>query len=100
MSQAKPQPNEAMNLPTLSCARAIRDGGIDAAAALDTALADALTDAPEASHSEIELAIGRAMAAVLDATVNVAVRTNPELEQSGESWVAIAKARAAARGAL
>ena len=88
-----------MNLPTLNCARAIRDGGIDAVAALDTALADALADAPEDSHPEIKLAIGRAMAAVLDATVNLAVRSYPELEPSEEAWVATAKARAAARGA-
>lgn len=88
-----------MNLPTLNCARAIRDGGIDAVAALDTALADALADAPEDSHPEIMLAIDRAMAAVLDATVNLAVRSYPELEPSEEAWVATAKARAAARGA-
>jgi hypothetical protein len=88
-----------MNLPTLNCARAIRDGGIDAVAALDTALADALADAPEDSHPEIKLAIGRAMAAVLDATVNLAVRSYSDLELSEEAWVAIAKARAAARGA-
>lgn len=88
-----------MNLPTLNSARAIRDGGIDAVAALDAALAEALADAPQDSHPQLKLAIGRAMAAVLDATVNLAVRAYPELEPSEETWVAIAKARAAARGA-
>jgi hypothetical protein len=99
MSQAKWQPIEAMNLPTLNSARVFRDGGIDAVAALDAALADALVDAPQESHAELKLAIDRAMGAVLDATVNLAVRVYPELKPSEDSWVAIAKARAAARGA-
>jgi len=88
-----------MNLSTLNCARAIRDGGIDAVAALNEALVHALVDAPQDSHREIKLAIGRAMAAVLDETVNPAVRAYPELDPSDETWIAIAKARAAARGA-
>lgn len=99
MSGANLQSNEAMNLPTLNCARASRDGEIDAVAALDAAVAEALVDAPQDSHAEIKLAIGRAVAAVLDATVNLAVRAYPELEPSEDTWVAIAKARAAGRGA-
>ena len=88
-----------MNLPTLNCARSIRDGGIDAVAALNAALAGALVDAPQDSHREIKHAIGRAMSAVLDETVNPAVRAYPELDPDDETWIAIAKARAAARAA-
>jgi hypothetical protein len=43
--------NQAMNLPTLNCARAIRDGGIDAVAALDTALDWGDEANPQASES-------------------------------------------------
>lgn len=86
-----------MDLPTLNCARALRDGGIDAVAALNAALADALVDAPPDSHREIKLAIGRAMSAIIDETVNQAVRAFPELDPDEETWIATAKARAAAR---
>lgn len=47
-----------MKLPSLSCAQALRDGGIDAMAALDHALVQALKNAPEAAHAEMKLAIG------------------------------------------
>jgi hypothetical protein len=75
-----------MTFPTLSCARAIRDGGIDAAAALSTSLADALANAPADSHDAIKHAIVHAMAAVLDKTVNVAVRLYSELEPDEQTW--------------
>jgi hypothetical protein len=86
-----------MNLPSLSCARALRDGGIDAVAALNEALRDALIDLPPESHSEVKLAIGRAMSAVLDETVNPAVQAYPELRPDEDTWIAIARTRAAAR---
>lgn len=89
-----------MTLPTLNCARAIRDGGIDAVAALNAALEDALVDAPTDSHRAIKHAIGRAMGAVLDETVHLAVRAYPELKPDQETWTAVAKARAATRAAL
>jgi len=88
-----------MTLPTLSCAQAIRDGGIHAVAALNAALAEALVHAPETSHREIKLAIGRAMNAVLDETVNQAVRLYPELDPDDKTWGATVKARAAALAA-
>jgi hypothetical protein len=88
-----------MNLPTLSCAQAVRDGGIHAVAALNAALAEALANAAESTHREIKLAIGRAMSAVLDETVNEAVRQYPELDPDDKTWGAIAKARAAALAA-
>jgi len=95
---AKPR-SGTMTLPTLSCAQAIRDGGIHAVAALNAALAEALVHAPETSHREIKLAIGRAMNAVLDETVNQAVRLYPELDPDDKTWGATVKARAAALAA-
>lgn len=88
-----------MNLITLSAAQALRDGGIDAMAALDSALAIAISSAPEAMHSEMKLAIGRAMSAIMDETFNPAVRTFPELQPSNEVWRATAKERVLARAA-
>lgn len=74
------------------------DGGIDAVAALNEALKDALIGLPPDSQSEIKLAIGRAMSAVLDETVNPAVQAYPELRPD-ETWIAIARTRATARAA-
>lgn len=88
-----------MNIPTLNCAQAIRDGGIHAVAALNAALAQALVDVPESGQREIKLAIGRAMSAVLDETVNQAVRIYPELDPDDKAWGEIARARAASLAA-
>jgi len=77
----------------------MRDGGIDAVAALEAALAEALVHASQDSHPEMKLAVGRAMAAILDETVNPAIRAYSQLEPSQETWMAIARARAVTRGA-
>lgn len=86
-----------MTFPNLDCARAIRDGGIDAAAALNAALADALAKAPADSHAAMKRAIGRAMGAILDETVNLAIRDYPELEPDEETWTTVVKQRVASR---
>jgi hypothetical protein len=85
---------------TLNCARALRDGGIDAVAALDAALLDALAEAPPNDHHEIRIVLGRAMVAVLDETVNPAVSAYPELDPDEKTWREVVRARAAARAAL
>lgn len=82
---------------TLDAARALRDGGIDAVAALNEALAEALSVLPIQSHSEVKHAMGRAMAAVLEETVELAVRAFPELEPDESTWASVAQARAAKR---
>lgn len=76
---------------TLDAAREIRDGGIDACAALNHALADALAHLPTEAHAEVKLSIGRAMAAVLDETVHQAMITFPELEPTEEAWITAVK---------
>ena len=82
---------------TIKSARALRDGGIDATAALNEALKDVLLDLPPEKHKEFKFAIGRAIAAVLDETVNPAVRAFPELEPDEATWIAVAKGSAAKR---
>jgi hypothetical protein len=85
--------------PTFNCARALRDGGIDAVAALNEALREALVGLPSESQRELKLAFGQAIGAVLDATVNPAVHAFPELKPDELTWIAIAKACANARAA-
>ena len=58
----------------------LRDGGIDAVAALNESLREAIAELPEDMRAETRLAIGQAMAAVLAATMEPMVRAFPELE--------------------
>ena len=78
-------------------AKALLDGGIDATAALNDALKRALLHSPEASHAELKKAVGHAMAGILEATVNVAVQTYPDLKPDAETWAAIVRESAARR---
>jgi hypothetical protein len=72
------------------CARALRDGGINAVSALNEALKTALAGLPPESGREIKHIVGRAMATVLDETVHPAVQAFPELEIDSATWIAIA----------
>lgn len=85
-------------LPPL-CAQALRDGGIDATAALDHALSIALAHAPQEFHPEMKLAVGKAMAAVMEQMLAPAIRAYPALEPSDDTWRAVALERARARSA-
>lgn len=76
---------------TFDAARELRDGGIDACAALNHALAYALAHLPTEAHAEVKLSIGRAMAAVLDETVHQAMNSFPELEPNEEAWLTAVK---------
>jgi len=69
-----------------SRAQALRDGGIDAMAASDSALSIVIGHAPEATHREMKLATGRARSAIMDDTINPAIGAFPELESSDEVW--------------
>ncbi len=79
----------------IESARALRDGGIHAVAALDAALADAIAGIPMSRQQDVKHAIGQAMAAVLDATVESAIRAYPELEPDEATWAVVARTRAA-----
>lgn len=91
-----PSEHDPMTL-TPGAARALRNGGIDAVAALDSAMHQALLLAPGIEHEEIKALLGRAMSAVLAETVERAVHDHPELRPDEASWIAIAKQEATRR---
>jgi hypothetical protein len=68
-------------------------------AALDNALLVAIGSAPEESHREMKLAVGRAMSAIMDETINPAIRAYPELDPTDEIWREVVKARVSSRAA-
>jgi len=86
-----------MTLPDLTCARHVRDGGIDAMAALNEALREALVGLAPEHHHDLKQAFGRVMAEVVETLINPAVRAFPELEPSEDLWRTVAIARASAR---
>ncbi|MBI3347269.1 MAG: hypothetical protein HY020_08675 [Burkholderiales bacterium] len=75
----------------------MRDAGIDAMAALDGAVADAIVNLAPEQAREVKLAFGRTMSAVMDAMINPAVKAFPELDPDESTWASVAKARARAR---
>ena len=86
-----------MTLPTLNCARLVRDGGIDAMAALNEALGEAIVGLAPEDQERLKRAFGRVMGKVLEEIINPAVQAFPELEPDEATWVAVAKARATVR---
>jgi len=83
-----------MKLPNLHFARAVRDGGIHASAALDHALAQALESLP-ADHGlsndqldDVKRLFGGVMAEIFDSMIGPTLRTFPELEPSQVTWSA------------
>ncbi len=86
-----------MTPPTLNCARAVRDGGIDAMAALNEALREALVGIPPKHEQELKLALGQVMAEVAEKLINPAISAFPELELDESGWVSIARTKAAER---
>ena len=86
-----------MNLPSLQCARVVRDSAIDAMGALNQGLRDALAGLDEQQQKELKLAFGRVMGAVTEALLNPAVAAYPELEPDEATWNKVVKDRAEAR---
>ena len=83
--------------PTREAAQAIRDGAIDASAALDAALANALEHLPTADHAPLKRAVGQVMGAIVLDLLNPAISAHPDLEVNDAEWGEIARSRAAAR---
>ncbi len=88
-----------MITPTLACARAVRDGAIDAMAALDYALPEALVGLSEKQARDLKLAFGNVMGELVEQLINPAVKAFPELETDALAWSAIVKDRATTRSA-
>ncbi|MFC0252117.1 hypothetical protein [Massilia consociata] len=83
--------------PNAACARALRDGGIDAMAALDFAMPAALNGLSPEQDQELKLVFARLMAHVVEQFINPAIRAYPELAPDRETWAAIVEERAALR---
>jgi len=75
----------------------VRDGGIDAMAALNDALAKAIVGLAPQEQANIKRAFGRAMGEVVTEIIKPAIAAYPELAPDDATWAAIAKARAAER---
>jgi hypothetical protein len=83
----------------LESARRVRDGAIDAMAALDSALGDIYGAVPESHRPALKQAFGRAMGELVCEILRPSVRAYPELDPSTETWVAVVEERARARAA-
>ena len=88
-----------MTLPNIDCARIVRDGGIDAMAALNAALIDAIVGLPALDQERLKLTFARATAALTREVLNPAVAAFPELEPDEATWKSVARVRAPARAA-
>jgi ubiquinone biosynthesis protein UbiJ len=86
-----------MTPPSRTCARAIRDGGIDAMAALDSALSAALDGLSPDQARELKRMFGHLMGEIVDQLINPAVRAFPDLKADQPTWASIARERAALR---
>ena len=86
-----------MTLPNIDCARIVRDGGIDAMAALSAALIDAIVGLPSLDQERLKLNFARAMAEITIEVINPAVAAFPELEPEEDTWKSVARVRATAR---
>ncbi|MBV7544659.1 hypothetical protein [Acidovorax sp. sic0104] len=86
-----------MKLPNIDCARHIRDGGIDAMAALNEALRDALVSLDLEDQQRLKRVFGEVMAEVSEKIINPAISAFPELDPDETTWAAVVRATAKAR---
>ena len=73
-----------LTLPTVECARTVRDGGIDAMAGLNEALREAIDGLTAEQADEIKLAFGHVMGALVEDIIDPAVAAFPELAARGQ----------------
>lgn len=83
--------------PTREAAQAIRNGAIDACAALDAALVNALNHLPAADRAPLRRAVAQVMGAIVLDLLNPAIAAYPDLEVGDAEWAEIALSRAATR---
>ena len=78
----------------------MRDGGIDAMAALNEALREALVGLTPEESDNLKRVFGRVMGDLVEDIINPAVHAFPELDPDEATWIAVAKAHAATRRKL
>lgn len=83
-----------MTPPTISSARAVRDGGIHAMAALNAALATALAGLSPEQARELKMTFGTVMAELIEKIINPAVHAFPELEPDEATWSSVVEEQA------
>lgn len=86
-----------MTLPTLACARAVRDGGIDAMAALNGLLPMALAGLSDDDARALKRRVGEVMAEVVEKLINPSVHAFPELDPDVSTSRDVARERAMQR---
>jgi hypothetical protein len=86
-----------MTPPTFASAQIVRDGGIDAMAALNDALRKAVIGLSTEDQEKLNRVFGQVMGEVVTEIINPAIAAFPELNPDDATWSAIAKTRAAER---
>lgn len=90
-------PSIPMTLPTIKSAQLVRDGGIDAVAALNDALSKAIVGLGPSDQEDLKRIFGRMMGEIVTEIINPAIAAFPELDPNDATWAAVAKTRAAER---
>ena len=88
-----------MKLQNIHCAQMIRDGGIDAMAALNQGLNDAVVGLEGQELEDLKLAFGRIMAEIVTELINPAIAAFPQLNLDDATWQQVAIDRASGRRA-
>ena len=86
-----------MTPSSIKSARAMRDAGIDAMAALTSVFPELLNGLAEQEARELKHAFSSVMGEVVEKLINPAVRAYPELQTDAADWTAVAQERAKAR---
>lgn len=88
-----------MKLPNIHCAQMTRDAGIDAMAALNQGLSDAIVGLEGQELTDLKLVFGKVMAEILLELINPAIAAFPELNLDEATWQQVVLDRAASRAA-
>ena len=82
---------------TFEAAQSVRDGVIDAVAALDNALCDALRSLSPTDYAALKRSVARAISVIFEELHDPAIQSCPELKAGEADWTSIAQAQAAKR---
>lgn len=88
-----------MKPANIQCAQMIRDAGIDAMAALNQGVNDAIVGLEGQELADVKLVFGKVMAEILLELINPAVASFPELTLDDATWQQVALDRVTSRAA-